>query len=394
MNRSAGWYDQGIFYLAASFYFVAVFLRSILAYQDSPEIGQVLVLLLIWLVLAASETFLSTRWSSYFPIYLVFQTILVLALLTTADSPDFFAALFNILSMQVMLRLNPKIGALWIGMCALAMELLLAPVYGSQAIALTLIYTAGNIFFGSYALATRRAQAARDQNLAFIKQLQEANRQMRDYSLKLEQLAVARERNRMARELHDSVTQTVFSMTLTTQSARMLLDHDSDRVGAQLERLSQLAKSALSEMQLLISELHPVKVSGGGLVSALRQHLTTSRFPETLSVSLHIEGDETLDSVEEQNLFRILQESLNNIVKHAQATQAHIELHLTEPFWIEVEDQGQGFDLQQASASGGVGLKAMCERAAEIGWDLQVVTSTGAGTRIRVEKLIAGGRLT
>jgi signal transduction histidine kinase len=394
MKRSAGWYDQWIFYLAASFYFVAVFLRSILVYQDSPEIGQVLVLLLIWLVLAASETFISGRWASYFPIYLAFQTILVLALLSSADSPDFFAALFNILSMQAMLRLNPKVGALWIGLCALAMELLLAPVYETQAVALTLIYTAGNIFFGSYALATRRAQAARDQNLAFIKQLQEANRQVKDYSLQLEQLAVARERNRMARDLHDSVTQTVFSMTLSTQSALLLLDRDPDRVGAQLERLSQLAKSALSEMQLLISELHPVKASEGGLVSALRQHLATSRFPETLTVSLQVEGDETLDPAEEQNLFRILQESLNNIVKHAQAAQAHIELHLTEPFWIEVEDQGQGFDLQQASASGGVGLKAMCERAAEIGWNLQVVTSPGAGTRIRVEKLTSGGRLT
>ena len=274
------------------------------------------------------------------------------------------------------------------------MELLLAPVNGAQAIALTLIFTAGNIFFGAYALATRRAQAARDQNLAFIQQLQEANRQVQDYSIQLEQLAVARERNRMARDLHDSVTQTVFSMTLSTQSALMLLDRDPGRVGAQLERLSQLAKSALSEMQLLVSELHPVKASGGGLVSALRQHLATSRYPESLSVSLQVEGDGTLEPAEEQNLFRILQESLNNIVKHAQATQAHIQLHLTEPFWIQVEDQGRGFDLQQALASGGVGLQAMCERAAEIGWDLQVLTYLGAGTRIRVEKKPSGGRLT
>lgn len=238
MKHSAGRYDQWIFYLAASFYFVAVFLRSILVYQDSPELGQVLALLLIWLVLAASEPFISNRWVSYFPIYLAGQTLLVLVLLTTADSPDYFAALFNILSMQVMQRLNPRVGVLWIGFCALAMALLLAPAYGSQVIALTLIYTAGNTIFGAYALATRRAQAARDQNLAFIHQLQEANRRAQDYSIQLEQLAVERERNRMARDLHNSVTQAVFSMTLTTQSALMLLDRDPDRVGAQLERLS------------------------------------------------------------------------------------------------------------------------------------------------------------
>jgi len=393
MKRSAGMYDQWIFYLAASFYFLAVFLRSILVYQDGPEIGQVLMLLLLWLMLAASESFVSNRWTGYFPIYLVGQTILVLVLLTTVDSPDFFATLFNILSMQVMLRLNPKVGALWIGLCALAMELLLAPVYGSQAIALTLIYTAGNTIFGAYALATRRAQNARNQNLAFIRQLQEANRQAQNLSIQLEQLAVERERNRMARDLHDSVTQAVFSMTLTTQSALMLLERDPDRVAAQLERLSQLVKSALSEMQLLVSELHPVKAAEGGLVSALRQHLAASRYPESLSVSLKVERGGTLEPAEEQNLFRIIQESLNNIVKHAQASQAHIQLHLTEPFWIQVEDQGRGFDLQQGLAGGGVGLAAMCERATEIGWDLQVTTSPGAGTRIRVEKMPSGRRL-
>ena len=392
MKHSAGRYDQWIFYLAASFYFVAVFLRSILVYQDSPELGQVLALLLIWLVLAASEPFISNRWVSYFPIYLAGQTLLVLVLLTTADSPDYFAALFNILSMQVMQRLNPRVGVLWIGFCALAMALLLAPAYGSQVIALTLIYTAGNTIFGAYALATRRAQAARDQNLAFIHQLQEANRRAQDYSIQLEQLAVERERNRMARDLHDSVTQAVFSMTLTTQSALMLLDRDPDRVGAQLERLSQMVKSALSEMQLLVSELHPVTVSEGGLVSALRQHLATARYPESLSVSLQVEGDGSLEFAEEQNLYRILQESLNNIVKHAQASQAHIQLHLTEPFWIQVEDRGRGFDLQQGLTDGGVGLAAMCERATEIGWDLQVTTSPGAGTRIRVEKMLSRGR--
>jgi signal transduction histidine kinase len=392
MKRSAGRYDQWIFYLAASFYFVAVFLRSILVYQDSPEIGQVVLLLLTWLVLAISEPFITNRWASYFTFYLVFQTTLILVLLAAADSPDFFAALFNILSMQVMLRLNPKVGALWIGLCALAMALLLAPGYGAEAIALTLIYTGGNIFFGTYALATRRAQSTRNQNLAFIRQLQEANRQMKDYSLQLEALAVARERNRLARELHDSVTQTVFSMTLTIQSAQLLLNRDPIRVRTQLERLSQLAKSALSEMQLLISELHPVKASAGGLVSALRQHLAASRYSEGLSVSLQVEGNGVLETAEEQNLFRILQESLNNIVKHAQASQAHIQLHLAESFWIEVGDNGQGFDLQRALAGGGVGLSAMCERAVEIGWDLQIVTAPGAGTRIRVMRLPSGGR--
>jgi signal transduction histidine kinase len=107
---------------------------------------------------------------------------------------------------------------------------------------------------------------------------------------------------------------------------------------------------------------------------------------------LDVKGDQALDPEEEQSLFRIAQEALNNIVKHARSSQAQIRLHLSEPFWMEVQDQGQGFDLQRARNSGRVGLASMDERAAEIGWRLQVITSPGAGTRVRVEKKPSEGR--
>jgi len=386
MVRSTGRLPQWIFYLAVSFIFGAVFLRTFLVYRYIPELEQALRLLLVWLVLAVSEPAISHRWSGYLAIYLVFQTVLVFVLLTLPGFPDFFATLLSILSMQVMLRLNSKIGALWIGLCALIMTLLLARTYGPQTVALTLIYTAASVFLGSYALATRRAQAAGIRNQVLAQELREGNQKLQAYSAQLEGMAVARERNRLARELHDSVTQTVFSMNLTAQSASLLFDRDPHRVGAQLERLSQLAQSALSEMRLLISELPPEEIAPGGLVSALRQHLAGSRFPESLSVSLEAEGDRPLAAAEEQCLFHMAQEALNNVVKHAQASRAQVRLHLAEPFWMEIEDQGQGFDLQQAQNSSKVGLLYMRERAAEIGWDLQIITSPGAGTRVRVEK--------
>lgn len=146
-------------------------------------------------------------------------------------------------------------------------------------------------------------------------------------------------------------------------------------------------------MQALISELRPEKVAEGGLAVALRRHLADRRLPESLAVSLEVEGDRPLGLAEEQGLFRIAQEALNNIVKHAQASEARIRLHLAEPFWMEIKDQGQGFDLQLAQTSGRVGLVSMRERAAEIGWHLQVITSPGAGTCIRVDKLTGERRV-
>lgn len=387
MDRSTSRLSQWIYVLAATLYFIAVVLRTVLIYRDSPVLGRALALLGIGLVLFISEPAISRRWSIYFPIHLLIQTSLVFALLALPGFSDFFAVLLGILSMQAMLNLNPGIGAAWIGASALIMWLLMAGHYGtSQAMALALIYTAANAFLGTYALAIRHEQAEQEQKLELAHQLQAANQQLQDFSAKLEHLAVARERNRFARELHDSVTQTVFSMTLTIQSALLLFERDPNLVKDQLERLSHLVDSALAEMHALISELNLEKTTHPGLVPALRHHLADPRISENLSVSLIVEGDHSLIVVEEQALLGIVQEALNNILKHAQTDQAQVRLHLAEPFWMEIEDQGLGFDLQLARNSGSMGLTSMQERAAEIGWDLQVHTSLGTGTCIRVEK--------
>jgi signal transduction histidine kinase len=174
---------------------------------------------------------------------------------------------------------------------------------------------------------------------------------------------------------------------LTTQSALLLLEREPARVATQLERLGQLARNALSEMQLMISELRPEEAVDKGLVADLRRYLAGSHFPEDLSIDLEVQGELSLEQVEEQNLFHIVQEALNNIVKHAQTCKAQVRLHMTEPMWIEIEDQGQGFDLGHVQNSGRLGLHSMRERATEIGWDLQIRTSPGAGTCVRVEKL-------
>ena len=382
-DRSSQW----IFYLAAGFNFGAVFLRSILVYGGSPELIPVMGVLLFWLVLFASEPAISNKWTRYFPLYLFLQTGSIFTLLGIPDSTDFFAALFVIPSMQVMQRLGSRIWVVWIGLCALVTTVLLLESYGNQTYALVLIYTAGSVFYGLYTKATRQAQITRLENLALARELQETNQKLEVYSAQMEQLVVARERNRLARDLHDAVTQTVFSMTLATQSASLLLERNPEKVGAQLDRLGQLSRNALSEMQLLISELKPELAGRGGLVAALRSYLMGGHFPENMTIDLEVQGEQVIGYAEEQSLFHIIREALNNVMKHSQASKTQVRVHLNEPSWIEVEDDGRGFDLQQAQSSGRVGLPSMRERSEEIGWDLRIRSSPGAGTCIRVEKL-------
>lgn len=392
MKRSADSPYSWIFYLTIGCLLGATLLRSLIRYQDSSALGQVLGLLLIWLVLLVSGMMIFPRRPGFFPLYLILQSLLVLALLFMKDAEDYFAALFGILSLQIMQRFSPKSGAMWIGSFAILIALPMVETYGAlQGMAFALIYTFGSVLLASFALATRRAQQAHGHNQTLVQQLQEAHRQLQSYARQSQQLVVARERQRLARELHDSVTQTIFTMALTTQSAMQLLDRDPGRVGPQLDRLSQLAQSALSEMQMLISELRPDRVADGGLAAAIRQHLSGRYLPEGLSVSLEVEGDQLLEPSEARGLFRIIQEALNNVVKHAQASQARIRLHLAESPWIEIADQGQGFDLQRAAGNNRVGLASMRERAAEIGWELQITSAPEAGTRVRAEKNRPGG---
>jgi signal transduction histidine kinase len=390
ISSSGAWLHRWIYYLAAGFMFAAILLRTILVYQDDPAMFQILLLLAAWLLVFIANALLARRplWVSALLIGL--EMILVLALLLSTQS-DFFAFLFAITGMQAMQHFSPRVTVILIGLSALLTFLALVQPYGIfQAVALAVIFMAVSIFLAAYIWSTRRARTVQEQQQALLGELQEKNQQLEYYSQQLQQLATSRERQRLARELHDSVTQTIFSMTLATQSALILLDRDRKQVAIQLERLDQLAQSTLAEMRVLITRLAPENIARGGFVAALQQHLADRHKLDNLSVTLEIKGEQLLEPAEEAGLFRIAQEALNNVLKHAKTSQAALRLHLIEPFWMEIEDHGSGFDLQPARKGGQMGLTSMQERAAEIGWTLHVDSSPGAGTRVRVEK-IAGG---
>ena len=388
-KRYTNWIYKGVFYLAAGLTYAAIVMRSYLLYQSTPELVPVMALLLILLLIFGVELLLSKRISRWFHVYLAIQTILVCLLMYSPDFKeyDYFSLLFAVLGMQAMQNLNYRSGISWIIFFMLPMGIAFILFQGVlEGIIRVVLFGSVIVFLSAYALASKRAQEARTRTQSLMKQLQDANLQLQAYSDTLEKLSVAHERQRLARDLHDSVTQTIFSMTLTTQSALLLMDRDPSRLKAQLERLNLLTQSALAEMHTLISELRPDQAVVNGLVMTLRQHLASRQLPEGLSMSMDVEGEPALSPAEDQGLFRIAQEALNNVIKHAHASRVNVRLHLVDPYWIEIKDDGQGFDLKQAQESGRVGLASMSERAAEIGWDTQIQSLPGEGTCIRVEK--------
>jgi signal transduction histidine kinase len=307
--------------------------------------------------------------------------------LVLATRADFFIFLFAIPCMQVRSRFDTRWTAALVGLTTILTLLALMPSRGFlYALGMAVVYFGGTMLLVEYIGSTLRASLVEERQRALVAELQQANQRLEATSHKLQELAASRERQRLARELHDSVTQTIFSMTLTTQSALLLLDRDPRQLSQQLDRLSQLAQSTLSEMQTLITRLAPEDPAGGGFVATLREHLADRSRLDDLCVTLEAEGSQPLQPAEEAALFRIAQEGLNNIVKHACVSEAVLRLHLVEPFRMEIEDRGIGFDVRAAQGTGRLGLESMRERAAEIGWSLRVDSFPGNGTVIRVEK--------
>lgn len=202
-------------------------------------------------------------------------------------------------------------------------------------------------------------------------------------SEKAAQDAVAAERTRLARELHDAVTQTLFSATLIADVLPDLWGKNLSEGNRRLEELRQLTRGALAEMRTLLVELRPNALVEVPLPTLLKQLTEALTGRARINIQLISSGERKLPADVQVSLYRIAQEALNNVVKHATATQAIINLNLEDTVRMTIVDNGIGFDTSTVTADH-LGLKIMCERAEAIGAKFQIQSSPGKGTQINV----------
>jgi signal transduction histidine kinase len=202
-----------------------------------------------------------------------------------------------------------------------------------------------------------------------------------------EQAAVAEERQRLARDLHDSVTQSLYSVLLFTSAAEEQLDLGlPNRARDYVGRIHAILGQALREMRLLIYELRPAMLEALGLVRALQYRLEAVEGHANVMAQLQTEGDCQLPAALEEVLYAVAQEALNNALKHAGARSVRVSLFgQTERLTLVVEDDGCGFDPATAGERGGAGLANMRERLARCGGQLQIKSHPGQGTRVTAE---------
>ncbi len=199
-------------------------------------------------------------------------------------------------------------------------------------------------------------------------------------------VAVLEERNRLARELHDSVTQALYSLTLFAE-AGMRFDQvgDHEQGTHYLGRISETSQQALKEMRLLVYELRPIALERDGLVGALQRRFDAVERRAGVETKLEVEESLDLPAKLEEQLYRIAQEALNNSLKHSSAAAVTVSISVDgDKARMFVGDNGRGFDLEAAKRSGGMGLNNIQERVLSLEGTAEIDSSIGSGTKILI----------
>ncbi len=208
--------------------------------------------------------------------------------------------------------------------------------------------------------------------------LEDSEKEAREYQSRLRG-----ERTRIARDLHDSISQLLFSVVLNSEAACTLVESDTQLASTHIESVRAAASEAQKQMRQLLTERDAGAVEGG-LATAMRTYLNDFTEREGIEATFMIEGERRKGTSMERELFRITQEALNNVAKHSQATSASVSLTFKPgQVRLRVEDDGIGFDASQCRA--GLGLQNMRERAESLGGQLAVESVPGSGTRIMVQ---------
>jgi signal transduction histidine kinase len=320
---------------------------------------------------------------------LVLSAVLVLAAVWMSSQPP-IVYLLSIVCGQVTFRrgvwpAGVAFGAAnlvaWV-MLQIAMGASFYTIFGTEA-----ALAAGILFvvlltslLKRYSLQTQRAE-----NL--LAELQLAGREIEAAHRREKDLAVAEERLRLSRDLHDSVTQELYSVMMYAEAAVELLSSgETQGAVGHVRALRDTAQQALQEMRMLVFDLHRPTLEQGGLARALQSRLDAVEGRSGIRVEVDVAGREELRPAVEKELYNIAREALNNVLKHARAKQVRVLLRFAgDGAEIEVADDGVGFLPAGGGAGGGLGIPGMRERADRIGATLRIETVPGKGTTVAVQ---------
>ncbi len=365
--------------------FVLVGAAAVVGFMQTSSttlrVAMVIVLLAFAIIQARGPNEGSPTWQIH--LYLGVQGILVGILLFMVPGWTMFPVLYCILSAQAILFLSPNPGLIWIivyvVVTAASFAIGIAWQEGPTAVVL---YGAINGFFGAYANALLRADSARRESQALLAELQQAHRQLQEYSLRAEEMAVVEERNRLAREMHDTIGHRLTVASVQLEGAQRLCPTDPERAASMVGTVREQVREALGELRSAVATLRAPVEADLQLRSSL-QRLTTD-FEAATGITIHrVLPDEMppLPDTHRLSIYRTVQEALTNVQKHASASQVWLVLTTSDSaITLLVSDDGQGVSLSAERA--GFGLRGLRERAEQLDGELYLEPRQGGGTQL------------
>jgi signal transduction histidine kinase len=322
-------------------------------------------------------------------VYLGLQTVIAASLLALEPDLDFLALLFVVLSLQAVLLLSEKSGYLWLfGLALLTLLLFLINRAPGDAIAFTLTYCAAYVFVDLLAKAVVESETARERSEGLLAEL-------RDKEATSRELAVSEERNRLAREIHDTLAQGLTGIVLQLEAAEQSLTDAPAEAASRIGRATSLARESLQEARRSVWNLLPRALEERGVEDALRDEVRRFAAEGQERTSFNVHGERLhLTSEVEKALLRVCQESLNNVRKHAAASEVSVMLsYRSDCVQLRVVDNGVGIEASAREANRaaqGRGLAGMEERARILRGTFVAGRAEPKGTLVQIEIPLAG----
>lgn len=394
-RSAAGMPASWLYGLAAYGLWLAVSLITVSAVDDWRGVISVLLLAFAGLLWGAPEGAADERRAHA---WLALQTGLLVAICMLGRTAFPLMLLFA-LSVHAMTLLPPRRGLPWI----LAFAVLTAALStywdglrsGLQA---GMVFGAGYLFFAVFGYTVMRAEAAERESRRLLQALREANEELKGDAERAEALAVAEERNRLARELHDTLGHRMTVALVQLEGAERLAEREPARAAEMIGVVRDQLQSGMEDLRASVSALQRPREGAESLRAALEGLAADFRAGTGVDVALVLpEEDAGLDALGPERrlaLFRAAQEGLTNVQRHAGATRAWIALEPAgaEGGWLlRVEDDGRGIDPAAAAEAEGYGLRGLRERAAALGGRTSVEPRPEGGTRLALRLPAAGG---
>jgi len=363
--------------------YISLLVMSLLALRGLDTVVAQLILLALCTVVGLLYYFIlrAGRYKENPAIYFGSQLIvMVFLLLVGSSSVDALNFILLIVGLHAALVLMGRAAGIWLVVYYLTICIAVFIRQGSNGFYAAAFYLAAYVVIGFFGNVLQQAELARDRNQKLLDELKETQQKLRE-------LAVVDERNRLARDLHDSVKQQVFAISMQLSAARTTLS-ESDEAYTSVTEAEKLAQQAGAELTSLINALRPPVLERKSLVDAIQEYINEWSRQNNIQVEPNIDSSVNINQETEQALFRVLQEALANVARHSKADKVHVDLKSESGVvMLAIEDNGIGFDAKKIAK--GIGLDSMQERLIAVNGKVDFVSEKNKGTKITAKVRIS-----